>query len=134
MQTTAVHAELGAPVLPRSGVFDGSAEGLGHGLESVADAEHGDAEVEERGIELGRTLGVDAGGSAGKHKRDRVLRRDLLGGRGMRDHLGVHIGLAHTAGDQLRVLGAEIDDENRACVCGIVCRGVGHRVSLVGQV
>ena len=37
----------------------------------------------------------------------------LGGGDPVRDDLGVHVQLAHPAGDQLGVLGAEVDDEHR---------------------
>ena len=46
-----------------------------------------------------------AAGSAGQHLGDRHR---------VRHDLGVDVGLAHAAGDQLGVLGAEVDDENRA--------------------
>ena len=38
----------------------------------------------------------------------------LGGGGGVGDDLGVDVGLAHPAGDQLGVLGAEVDDQDRA--------------------
>ena len=40
------------------------------------------------------------------------LRRELGGGDRVGDDLGVDVGLADAAGDQLRVLGAEVDDED----------------------
>ena len=49
-----------------------------------------------------------AAGSAGQHLRDR---------HGVRHDLGVDLGLPHPAGDQLGVLGAEVDDENRPGSC-----------------
>ena len=42
------------------------------------------------------------------------LARDLLGGDRVRHDLAVDARLAHPAGDQLRVLGAEVDDEHGA--------------------
>ena len=39
-------------------------------------------------------------------------RQHLGDRRGARHDLGVHVRFAHTAGDQLRVLGAEVDDED----------------------
>ena len=44
---------------------------------------------------------------------------DLSGGDAVRDDLGVHVQLADPAGDQLGVLGPEVDDEHRVVV-GVV--------------
>ena len=61
---------------------------------------------------------------------DRVLRRDL-GGRGrVRDDLAVDARFAHAARDQLRVLGAEVDDEDGAL--RMPSRSVGQRLFSVG--
>ena len=46
-----------------------AAERLGHRLEAVADAEHGHAGVEERGVDAGSTVGVDAGRTAREDHR-----------------------------------------------------------------
>ena len=44
------------------------------------------------------------------------LASDLVDRHGMRDQLGVHACFAHAAGDELGVLGAEVDDKHRT-VC-----------------
>ena len=49
-----------APVLPLAGRRHLAAERARHQLVAVADAEHGNAEVEQPGIDLRRSLGVDA--------------------------------------------------------------------------
>ena len=51
--------------------------------------------------------------------------RDLGGGDPMRDDLGVHLQLAHASGDQLGVLGTEVDDEH-------LLFGTGHDGSTGG--
>ena len=48
--------------------------------------------------------------------RLRILGQDLVDRHGMRDQLGVHACFAHAAGDELGVLGAEVDDKHRT-VC-----------------
>ena len=55
-------------VLPNSpaGTLDLAAEVLRHQLHAVADAEHGDAELVEAGVDLRRVLGVDRGRPAGE--------------------------------------------------------------------
>ncbi len=62
-------AQLGAAVLAGAGARHGTAERLRHRLESVADAEHRNVEVEQRGVELRRAVGVHAGRPAGQHDR-----------------------------------------------------------------
>ena len=90
------------------------AQSPGHDLEAVADAQHRHPGVEDGRVHAGGALGVDrrraageddGGGAGGEH----VLRR-----HGVRDDLGVDAGFAHAAGDELGVLGAEVDDEDRA--------------------
>ena len=103
---------IGGAVLAQTRVGDLAAEGLGHDLEAVADAERRDAQLEDLGVEARRALLVHRGRTTRQDDRDRVVRGDL-GGRGRRrDQLAEDTGLAHTARDQLRVLGAEIDDQN----------------------
>ena len=93
---------------------DGPAECLRHGLEAVADTEHRNVQIEQRRIQLRRTVGVHAGRAAGEHDGLRIAGLDLFDRRGVRDDLGEHPRLADAARDQLGVLRAEIDDENGA--------------------
>ncbi len=117
MQIAAGNIQLGAAVLAGAGVFDGAAEGLGHGLEAVADAEHRNVEIEQRGVEARGALGVDTGRTARQHDGLRILGLDLLDRGGVRDDLGEHPRLTDPAGDQLCVLSAEVDDEDRTGRC-----------------
>ena len=114
MQFATKDIHLSAAVLAGAGTSDGATEGLGHGLESVADTEHRDAEIEHRWIELGRTVGIYAGRPAGEHDGPRVLGLDLLDGRGVCNDLGEDPGLTDPPGDQLGVLGAEVDHQDWA--------------------
>ena len=52
---------LGGAVLAQPGLGHLAAEGVGHGLEAVADAEDRDAGLEEVGADAGGAFGVDAG-------------------------------------------------------------------------
>ena len=72
MQLSPSDFQLGAAVLTGSGAGDGAAERLGHRLKPVADAEHRHTEVEQRGVQLRGTLGVDTGRAAGQHDGLRV--------------------------------------------------------------
>jgi hypothetical protein len=93
-------------------VRDGSAQALGHRLEAVADAEGGDAGLEQCGVDLRRTGRVDARRPAREHDRGRLAREHLVDRRLRGDDLRVDAGLADPPGDQLRVLRAEVDDED----------------------
>ncbi len=117
MQLSPSHFQFGAAVLAGAGVGDGTAQRLGHRLEAVADAEHRHPEVEQRGIQLRRAVGVDTRGASGQHDGLRVLGLDLLDGGGVGDDLRIHPRLADPSRDQLRVLRAEVDHQDRAGRC-----------------
>src|SRR5690606_1743108 len=102
---------------------DFAAELFGHGLEPVADAEHGYPEAEDAGVERWGTAGVDAAGPAAEHDPDGVLGADLVGADVVGHDLGVHACFPYAAGDELCVLGAEVDDEDGAL--GGVAHGAG---------
>ena len=109
--------KLGAAEFARMSALDGAAKRGDHRLLAVANAEHGDAGVDQRRREL-RGAGLMHGGWAageddglGQDRRERRFR--LIEGH----DLGIDAGLAHAAGNELSVLRAEIDDEDL-----IVCR------------
>ena len=91
-----------------AGRGDMTAQGLGQRLHAVADAEHGLAAFQHDG---GQTRGirfVDAGGAAGEDEGVGV--GELLVGRVPMQQFAVDAEVAHTAGDKLGGLGAEVDD------------------------
>lgn len=123
-----------ASELATTGVGDLAAQCGGHALIAVADTEHRDAQIHERGVDRGRILGVDRRRTTGQDQRGRVLRLDLVDRCRMRDHLGVDPRLTHPPRDQLRILRTEVDDEDR----GDVVRGLDrlricHPSSLGGR-
>ena len=103
-------------VLAQAGVRDLAAERLSHHLEAVADAERRDAEVEDAAVERRGARLVHRRRTAGEDQPDGVLRRDLGRGGGVRDDLAVDAGLADAAGDELRVLRSEVDDQHGALI------------------
>ena len=113
MQFAAKDFQFSPAVLAGAGVRDGPAERLRHGLKPVADPEYRHTEVEQRRIELRSAVGIDTGRSAGQHERLRVTGLDLLDRGGVRDDLRKNPRLAHTAGDQLRILCTEVDHQHR---------------------
>ena len=104
------------PVLALHATTDDSAELLADQLRSVADPEHRHSQVVDRRIERRGAVDVHALGAAGQDDRGRFALGDLGGGDAMRDDFGVHLQLTHPPGDQLGVLGAEVDDENGGAV------------------
>src|SRR5690606_34743122 len=110
---------VGRAVLALTRVRHLAAERLRHDLEAVADAERRDAELEDRGVERRRALGVHRRRPAREDDRDGILRAHLVGRDAVWDELAEHTRLADAAGDQLGVLCAEVDDENRSL------RGIG---------
>ena len=74
----------------------------------------GTPEVVDAGSMRGRALDVDRRRAAAEDRRPAGLRgRDLGRGDRVGHDLAVDVRLAHPPGDQLGVLGAEVDDEDR---------------------
>ena len=95
-------------------VGDFTARRLGQPLHPVAEAQHRHAQ--RRGIRRrpGRVRLVDALRTAGKDDARRVPSPDLLGRGVRRKDDGEHPGVPNPSRDQLRVLAAEIEDDDRA--------------------
>lgn len=96
--------------------FDFAAELLCHGLHAIADAQHGDAQIKDGFGGAVGFVGIDAGVAAGE---DDAFEQ-AIGGEAAHpvaaDVAGVDfaidVGFAHTAGNELRDLGAEVEDED----------------------
>src|SRR5437868_2812676 len=99
---------MGAAILASRSALDVPAEGLADQLHAVADAEHGNAKLENGWIATRRTRLINARGTAGE---DDALGSEFLdpGGRHVVPHdLAVHALLADPPGDQLGVLRAKV--------------------------
>ncbi len=107
-EVLALEGHLGSSVLPVGTRLDRAAEEEGHGLHAVADAEHGDAGLEQRRRWKGRSLVVHAGRAPGED--DGLVAEETRERHRRREDLGVDARLANPAGDQLRELGAVVDD------------------------
>jgi hypothetical protein len=105
-------AQLGAAELADLGALDLAAEREHERLHPVADAQHGDAELEQLGVETGRSLRVHGGGAAGEDQPLRLAPPHLVDADVMRQQLAEHPALAHATGDQLRVLAAVVEDHD----------------------
>ena len=104
--------QLGPPELATFGPLDPAAERLDHRLHPVTDAEHRDPELEQLGAQRRRPLLVHGGGSTGEDERARVAEPDSLDVGVVWEQLGEDPALAEPAGDQLRVLAAEVEHED----------------------
>jgi hypothetical protein len=118
-----LHPHVGAAELGAVRPLDAPAELLGHELHAVADAQDRHAQVVEGRVHVRRALRVDRGGPAREHERERPARGHLLGRGAVVHDLRVDPALADPAGDELRVLSAEVDDEDGA----LLRRRLGHR-------
>ena len=108
----ALDGENGAAVLAPIGAADRAAVLLGDQLRAVADAENRNVEVVHRRIDGDGAVGVHGIGAAAEDDAGGGLRCDLSGGGAGRDDLAVDVGFTHPTGDQLGVLGAEVDDQH----------------------
>jgi hypothetical protein len=117
-QVAEQHAALGlgpqggAAVLPDPGRLDPAAQDPGHGLLAVAEPEDRDAQLQQARVEGGGARLVHRLGAAGQDQglgavgADR-LRVDVAG-----DDLGEDVAFADAAGDELGVLGAEVEHQD----------------------
>jgi len=104
------HLGVAELALARGG--DAAAELLRHGLHAVADAEHRHAELEHRGRRVRRVGGGDRFRPAGENHATRGKGTHLRVADVPRVDLTVDAELAHAPGDELRVLRAEIQDQD----------------------
>ena len=104
--------QTGKPVFPFFRPGDRAAQGVDHELHAVADAQHRHAQVKNRRRRPGAVFFVYAGRAA---RQD-----DTFGVKGLQTFdvdvrgldLAVHFLFPHAPGNELVVLGAEIDDDD----------------------
>jgi hypothetical protein len=85
---------------------------MGHELQAVADAKDGNSQTKNAGIRKRRIWLINAPRTAGENERRRVLffysRKRSIEGEDFR----INAQLSCFSGDELSVLGAEIEDED----------------------
>ena len=121
LAAVAVDGEIGAAVLARFEAIDDTATLLGDQLGAVTDAQDRHAEVIDLGIDFWCTLDIDRRRTAAEDDPRRVLGRVLGRGQIVGDQFAVRVCFANTAGDQLRVLRAKIDNEDRTSLISHEC-------------
>ena len=112
------HVDLGVAELALAGAVDVAAELAAHPLHPVADAQHGDAELEHAGRDGGRVVRVHRSRTARQDDASQVHASRRLQRLRRRRDLAPGLGFAHAARDELGVLGPEVDDQDAT-------RGVG---------
>jgi hypothetical protein len=104
---------LPRPIFPAVRRLHFPAELLGHQLHSVANPENRNSHLVHARIACGRARFVYGIRAAGKHDAFRPVAADFLDRRVERKNLGIHVGFANSAADQLCILRTKIQDENR---------------------
>ena len=108
------------------GSLNNSTELLHHQLHPVANPQHGNAQIPDAGIAQGRMFGIHGTGATAEDDSLRSYASQLLRRSAVAEHHRKHLGLAHAPSNQLRILGAEIkNDDGRLTLS--VGRGLGHR-------
>jgi hypothetical protein len=124
-RVVALDLEQSPPVLAVVGRLHHTAQPVGEQLQAVTDAQHRLAQVEQGRVEA-RRVGIEhAGGSAREHDARRVP-----GAHGVQVEvagldLAVDVLLANAARDQLRVLGAVVENED-AVALELAGLGIGE--------
>ena len=88
-----------------------SAQGVRHQLTAVADAQNGNAQLKNLRADPGRSVIVYAVGTAGEDDAHRVQRPQLLNGCLIAFDFAVYAAFTDSAGNQLVVLTAEIENQ-----------------------
>ena len=105
--------QRGASVLATSGAGHLATQLLGDELGAVTDTQDRNPEVVDGRVDGRRRGLVDRLRAAGQDDARGAASGELGRAGRVRDDFGVDVGLAHPAGDQLRVLGTEVDDQYR---------------------
>ena len=107
-----VHEHLSLAVLALRCAADMAAQQMHHQLAAVADAQHRHTPVEDLRVDRGGILQINAVGATGKDDALGVLRLDERQIRLVGIDFTVDIVFADTAGNQLVVLAAEIQNDH----------------------
>ncbi|MNN44943.1 hypothetical protein D3C81_1592530 [compost metagenome] len=110
------HIDTGIAEFAQIGTLHAAAQLLSHGLHAVADAEQRHLEIEHRTGRARAVFLVHRLRTAGEDDAARGKGADGVVAHVERVDFAVHADLAHTAGDQLGVLGTEVQDQDPVSV------------------
>src|SRR5690242_8595996 len=108
------YLKLRAAIFAALRPFHLAAERVGDPLHSVADSKDRQVHREDTRIAFWRIRIIDRAGTARKNQAGRFEFADLVKGGGTGENRGEHLLLADTAGNQLRILAAEIQHHDAA--------------------
>ena len=108
-----VHHGVDCAVLAYRAGPDFAAECVTHKLHAVANTKHGYAKLKQFLGAVRRAFVVYTVRTARQYDTDRSNLLDFFHGSVAGQYLGVHVALAHTSGNQLLVLSAEVEDKHR---------------------
>ncbi|OPY12022.1 MAG: hypothetical protein A4E69_02474 [Syntrophus sp. PtaB.Bin138] len=123
------HVQFGKTVLPLGRPDYLAAQAVHHVLQPVADAESGNAQLEDAFVHPWAVGFVNACRPSGENDPLRIERLDRLQGNVRGLDLAVHLQLPDPAGDQLVVLGSEIDNKNHDRCLAAFRKGSAARAS-----
>ena len=95
---------------------DETAQVMGHQLATIADTQNGHAPGEDLRVDLGGGVQIDAVGPTGENNADGIHGFQLRQGGGVGLYLAVNAAFPHPAGDELVVLAAEVQHEDKFMV------------------
>ena len=113
----AVIKGLGLAILLGLGGGDLPAQGVGHGLDAVADPQHRHPLAENLRVDAGGVWEIDTVGPTGENHANGPQLRQLLQSPVIGVYLAVYPQLPHPAGDKLVVLAAKIQNQHGLMCC-----------------
>jgi hypothetical protein len=96
---------------------------VGKELQAITDAEDGQSEGEHTRVGWGRVRVVDGARTTGENQPDGVVRLDLRNRSVAGKHDREDVLLSYAASDELCVLAAEIQDDDRGSIHVLVFQG-----------
>ena len=103
-------------VLPAFGPFHRTAQLLHHQLHSVANPQNRNPQFPNPGIAMGRAGIVHGVGSTREDNPFGFELAQLFGGGAIGQHFRVDLGFANSTGDQFRILGTEVQNNDQLAV------------------
>ena len=99
---------------------------MGEKLQTVTDAEDGQSQGQHVRVRGGRVRVVDRTGASGEDQPDGMMGLDLGDRSGAGKDDGEDVLLSYAAGDELCVLAAEIQDDDRGSIHVLVFQDFGR--------